>query len=963
MPSWEHLKELFEGLADLTPDQRAAHLDKLCGAEPSLRAELEKLLEADEKARSFMQVPAIHWSSSTVTTSPAVFSAGEQVAGRFRIVRFLGQGGMGQVYQAEDEVLGGFVALKAIRPEIASDEQTLERFKQEVRLAKEVTDENVCRVFDLDHHNVPPFITMELVEGETLSRRLHKGRMTTAEALPLIEQMAQGLNAAHRKGIIHRDLKPGNIMLTGTGHGAVRVKVMDFGLARSLEGNTSLAGRKVGTPDYMAPELLAGGRATVASDIYALGLVMFEMVTGTKPAFDRSREPARSPCALIPGLDPSWETAILGCLERDPARRISSTIEVADVIRGKTSLWRWVRGHRRVMWAAGLALLSLFLIRYVIMLGSRPFGEPTLSQVTTDPGLSSYPAVSPDGKWLAYASDRSGDGDLDIWLRQIDGGEPMRLTRNPADDYDPSFSMDGTKIAFRSERDGGGIYLVSTLGGDPQLLAPGGYGPRFSPDGQWIAYWVGSPGSGFVPGSHVYVKPTRGGPARQVQTNLMAEFWPVWSPDSKRLLVIGRPDAKQDPSVNVDWWVVPLNGGVAVKAFALSSFRRQKLVPQVGQDWISPIVWLPGENRVLFSAKLGDTSNLWDVSISGTGKVIGIAARRTFTTSVDLHASVILEPNGSLRRMLFSSLAGAVGIWSLPIDANTARVTGEMVNLTRGIFYAAAPSISADGTSLVFISTRSKIWSLRTRDLETGKEDMLASADANWFRAQISPDGGSIAYVDPGDHMYVVNTHTGTTEKICDRCGPPTDVGPGGQKILFEPIDPPEDVMTIDAPTGRIGSFVHAGKPDHILYGGRYSPDGRWVAFHATVDKSPNFKVFISPVRDGHGLAEADWISVTDGSQIDRNVAWSPDGNLLYFLSQRDGFRCVWAQPLDPATKQPAGTASAVRHFHNPRQSLARVDRPSLIGMSVARGRLIFAMSELTGNIWMEERKTAPGRE
>jgi serine/threonine protein kinase len=122
-----------------------------------------------------MKVPAVKWTSSTDSVSPAVFSAGEKVAGRFRIVRFLGQGGMGQVYQAEDEVLGGFVALKAIRPEIASDEQTLERFKQEVRLAKEVTHDNVCRIFDLDHHNAPPFITMELLAGETLTVRLRKG--------------------------------------------------------------------------------------------------------------------------------------------------------------------------------------------------------------------------------------------------------------------------------------------------------------------------------------------------------------------------------------------------------------------------------------------------------------------------------------------------------------------------------------------------------------------------------------------------------------------------------------------------------------------------------------------------------------------------------------------------------------------------------------------------------------------
>lgn len=255
MPSWDHLKELFDEVVDLSPDERAAYLDKLCGDDAALRAELQRLLDADEQAKSFMKMPAVKWTSSTDSLSPAVFSPGEKVAGRFRIIRFLGQGGMGQVFQAEDEVLGGFVALKTMRPEIALDERTFERFKQEVRLAKDVADENVCRVFDLDHHNVPPFVTMEFVEGETLSAHLHRtGAMPAAEALSVIEQMTHGLDAVHRKGIIHRDFKPGNVMLTRTGARAARAKVTDFGLARTLEGDsTAASGHPVGTPSYMAP--------------------------------------------------------------------------------------------------------------------------------------------------------------------------------------------------------------------------------------------------------------------------------------------------------------------------------------------------------------------------------------------------------------------------------------------------------------------------------------------------------------------------------------------------------------------------------------------------------------------------------------------------------------------------------------------------------------------------------------
>src|SRR5205085_5063617 len=136
-----------------------------------------------------------------------------------------------------------------------------------------------------------------------------------------------------------------------------------------------------------------------------------------------------------------------------------------------------------------------------------------------------------------------------------------------------------------------------------------------------------------------------------------------------------------------------------------------------------------------------------------------------------------------------------------------------------------------------------------------------------------------------------------------------TDISRDGLKVLFEPLSPPEDVRMIDVPGAGVGSLVHADRPDHILFAGAFSPDGGWVAFTAALDNSPNKKLFISPIRAGHALRERDWIPVTDGSQVDANAAWSPDGNLLYFLSERDGFFCIWAQRLAPATKEPAGAA------------------------------------------------------
>ncbi len=470
--------------------------------------------------------------------------------------------------------------------------------------------------------------------------------------------------------------------------------VTDFGLARSALTTQSvqsgLESKPPGTPGYIAPELFhPGARATVASDIYSFGVVIREMLTGKKKASGSDSPPPPLP------LDTRWENAIQRCLDPDPSRRFQSALEVANAIRPESLTARlvaWTRTHRYVSAATVTLVLALWAVPDVIRRLTSTQAVPEFRQLTFDSGYSDYPAVSPDGKLLAYASDRGGTGNLNLFVRQVDSeAEPTRLTRHEADDYSPSFSADGFRIVFRSDVGGGGVYQVPTLGGEAQLIAQGGWGPSFSPDGKWIAYWVGLPGSGFVPGSsQVYVRPAKGGPAKAVSTNLAATFWPVWVPDSKRLLLIGKPNTQEEPTVSVDWWIVPINGDPIVKTSALAAFRKQRLTPPLGQDWLAPIAWLPGEQRILFSATSGDTMNLWEIPISDNGKVMAPAGQRTFTTSLDLHAFAIGGPKGPLRRLLFSSLTGNVNVWSLPIDANTAHVTGEMENLTKGVSYAAA---------------------------------------------------------------------------------------------------------------------------------------------------------------------------------------------------------------------------------------------------------------------------------
>ena len=272
------------------------------------------------------------------------FVPGELLAGRFRIIRFLGQGGMGDVYEAEDEKVHGRVALKTLRPEIAKMPGALDRFTREIHLARKVTHSNICRLYDISQHGEVTFLAMEMLAGETLDQRLRReGAMSEEAALPLIRQMADGLAAAHRVGVVHRDFKPGNVMLVPEDGGA-RAVVTDFGLAHGAEpagGGLTVRGDILGTPSYMAPEQVAGDEVTPATDIYSLGVTLYEMMTGTLPfvgetalstAVKRLREDPPRPTVRAPHLARAWEKAILRCLAREPQKRFASVRDVVAAL-------------------------------------------------------------------------------------------------------------------------------------------------------------------------------------------------------------------------------------------------------------------------------------------------------------------------------------------------------------------------------------------------------------------------------------------------------------------------------------------------------------------------------------------------------------------------------------------------------------------------------------------------------
>lgn len=321
---WDNLKSIFLNAAELDSVERPAYLDKACAGDPAARREVELLLRQNASEALDFLLP----SDTRQTLEP-----GAILASRFKIVRLLGQGGMGEVYLAEDTELSEQVALKIVRSDVARDPQFLSRFRREVQFARQITHPNICRVFDLGRDQGPDgervFFTMEYLDGESLDSHIKRhDRLEPAVALDIARQLAAGLTALHDKGIVHRDLKPANIIILRNKANSGRVVIGDFGLARAVDASPTLTqltrtGIIVGTPEYIAPEQLAGAPATIASDIYALGVVLHQMVTGVRPTSDPK-----------PALPSPWNSVIPRCLHTDPNARPATAARVIEELSG-----------------------------------------------------------------------------------------------------------------------------------------------------------------------------------------------------------------------------------------------------------------------------------------------------------------------------------------------------------------------------------------------------------------------------------------------------------------------------------------------------------------------------------------------------------------------------------------------------------------------------------------------------
>jgi eukaryotic-like serine/threonine-protein kinase len=894
-------------------------------------------------------------------------------AGHYEILEPLGEGGMGVVYKARDVLLNRMAALKFLPAEgTAADKRS--RFIQEAQSASGLNHPNIITIYEVGKVGDRDFIAMELVQGQTLDHLIGRKALSLDRALTYAIQIADALATAHTAGIVHRDVKPANVMVTDSG----LVKVLDFGLAKlmpaawgtsgemqTVQASRTSDGTIVGTVAYMSPEQAEGRPVDHRSDIFSFGALLHEMLTGRR-AFQG--ESAASTLAAILTAEPpalSAQTSgapaelvriVARCLRKLPEKRWQSLADVKialeelkqDVESGRSDTPSVQASHPRRWWmvVAGAAVAAAVLTAVVMSWRATPAIDPELWQIvrlTGDAGLSLNPAISRDGKLVTYVSDRAGSESMDLWVQQIDGGDPVQLTRDLPKCLEPNFSPDGSKIVVHCGADPGAIYIVPALGGLPKRIAEGDW-PRFSPDGSKISYVVFPVATAGAPSS-IWIVPTNGGNPTELKLGRNITTPPVWTPDGNALLAVGLAESPDAAGSRFDWYSVPVDGGPVATTGAIAWLRRRDFGPGRGLGVT--------EGGVLFSHGNAESSNIYRLPFD--------AAFRNVTGEpipVIVGAGLNFSPTASQdgRRITF-----AVGnnlsnnIWRATIDPKTGTVSASPVRITSGVDPSLVPSPSRDGKRLAYLGSARKSPEVRIRNLDSNTDLRLAGAK-EWTYLVLSPDGSTVAFSSElriGSAIYTVSTAGGVPKRACATCGRPVEWLPDRTKLLIDNAGPKQqDIELLDLTTGKTTPLLRHG--EFQLTMPRISPDGRVIAF-TQVRPARARRIYVAPFT-GQLVPEDQWSLVVDSSDFDRQPAWAPSGSTLYFLSERDGSRCIWAQRVDTATRQPIGSPFAAHHMHQLRYNLNDVD-VAQIGLSLANGGMFYASTDLQSNVWLAERR------
>ena len=566
-----------------------------------------------------------------------------------------------------------------------------------------------------------------------------------------------------------------------------------------------------------------------------------------------------------------------------------------------------------------------------------------------DAALPRDTAWAPDGQWIVYASDASGNADL--WKQRLGDPEPIALTSSPFNETQPDWSPDGRSIVFRSERDGGGLYVIPANGGIERLVSSFGYEPRWSPDSTRILFKQ----SAVLPDlPTIYVVGLDGKPPRAVRPDVLDEFKflrAAWHPDGRSVSVWGRTHRGATKFLNV-----PVDGGRAAAPEIAERVERDLAGMSPGR-----FVWSKSRRYIYFDASTGDTRNVWRIGVDPrTEKWIDGPER--LTTGAGEETNVAISPDEN--QLLFTTTSSRTRLWAFPFDAVNGRIIGEPSPITQS---SAGEEVDfdarADGSKIVYFTVRAGRNELWERSLTEGQDRLLLSSpDWRFSRPRWSPDGAKLAFsrcaaIDRGIAVAVLNTD-GSGDRVLTKPDvvemEAYDWSKDGQTILgacrFSQGDRYSTcVIPVSNNAGASDVRVIASDPTRNLFNQSFSPDQRWISFLAhDLSHESTSTIYVTPSGGGA------WRPMTEGVWFDDKPHWGPDGRVLYFVSNRTGVANVWGRRFDGPSGAPVGEPFSVTSFVSAQFQLT--PRTAQMDIVISATRLLLPITESRSDVWMLDR-------